>query len=287
MKVNRRLSKGRRGKERVRTTSEDLGGKFVRIDSSLKKQVVYGAFGLEGSGKTSFGMCGPGPLAYFAIDVGHEGVVQKWVDEKDVQLVQFEMPSKIAALAAKGSDKTDYVKKKAREVLDDFHEHYELALNSDYIRTIVIDNSSSLWELVLLAHLGKTVQIKQTSRTMPNLEMDDIVRRPLVRRDVTCNVVHILRASEIYRKDKGTGRMGPKGYNQMGFLVQAMLECTVDKDNNFWVEVVKSTHDPKMKGEKWMVYSPGGDETDLIPGSNPFSHVSSMLIEGTDPDDWE
>lgn len=264
--------------------TKDSWGDFKAI-LAARKNAVFGVCGLEKCGKSHFSMTAPGPLAIIDIDTGLDGVVQKFDKkfggDKLIHRCEIEIPDQI------GKMKDAAVKAKAQASMAKFKRNYELALKHPDIRSIIIDNSTSLWELNLLSHFGKTVQIPQHMRVLPNLEMTEIVRRPLTDHSIDKNVIHILRVKKMYKGDNWSGKYEPAGYNQMGFLVQAMLMATRDKDQDFWIEVLDCRHNPMLNGAKWMVGSPKEDnELDIGPFT-PFQFVASEILDHTSPMDWE
>lgn len=258
-----------------------LQGDFIDVPKPRKK-AVFGITGPEKQGKSHFAMSAPDPMVIFDLDIGLEGVANKFSEAgKVIKVCQIDVPDSI------GKGQNEALKRIASKQIEKFKKNYAAALASSEVRTIIIDNATSLWDLMLLSHFGKTIQIPQHMRTLPNLEMQEIVRRPLADRSSMVNVIHILQAKKQYVGDSWNGKWEPAGYNKMGFLVQAMLLAERDKDGDFWVKVMDSRRRPDLNGEKWRVGSPKKDnDLDCGPFS-PFQWVASELIEESEPDDWE
>lgn len=268
------------GKAPASTTIK--GSDFETAPLTYKQQLVVGVTGLEKTGKSSWAFTAPDPVAVMDIDIGMEGVIQKHAKLRRIVRCTIQVPARTAKKSS------EVLMKEARGQLDKFHRNYDLALSDPQIRTVVIDNSTSLNELVLLAHFGKSVQIPQHLRTLPNLEMAEIVRRPLADPKCSKNVIHILQMKKQYKGDEWDGKSYEwAGYNKMAYLVQAMLRTTRDKNNKFWIEVTDCRHDPRLNGEKYLLYDPAGNDEPDCGEFSPFSFVAANIIDGTSPLDWE
>jgi hypothetical protein len=246
-----------------------------------RKNVVLAVCGQEKSGKSHFALSAPGPIAIMNIDIGLDGVACKFQDAKPLLQCIINIPQQI------GKRNPEVVKAAALKSMAKFYTNYELALKSKSVRTIVIDNSTSLWEIMLLSHFGKTVQIPQHLRTLPNLEMAELVRRPLVDRDCDKNVIHLLQMRKEYKADNWTGKFEWAGYNKMGYLVQTLLQTERDKVNDFWLRVLDSRHRPELNGVAWRMGSPREDNPLDCGPFSPFAYVAAEIFEDTSPTDWE
>ena len=52
---------------------------FNTAPDKPKPRLVMAIEGREGSGKTELALSAPGPMGYQSIDIGTEGVIEKWV----------------------------------------------------------------------------------------------------------------------------------------------------------------------------------------------------------------
>jgi hypothetical protein len=259
-------------------------GDFDEIPDDYAKQLVLGVCGMDKSGKTHFSMTAPDPLVYFDIDIGTEGVVQKFKQQgKEIARCSLAIPQMIHK---KSSER---IMAEAKVQVEKFTRAYMAALATPEVRSIVIDNSTSLFELVLLSHFGKTLQIPKHLRTLPNLEMAQLVRAPLDDPKCNVNVIHILQMRKLYRNDSWDGKTFEwAGYNKMAYLVQAMLEVRKNsKARTFELEVLSSRHSAALDGEVWTLAGLDGDleDSDCM-DYPPFAYVAAEMVDGTVPEDW-
>ena len=66
------------------TTSQLRGTGFSRVDYEPKKRLVISVAAKEKEGKTHFLLTAPGPIALQSTDIGHDGVVQKFMSKKEI-----------------------------------------------------------------------------------------------------------------------------------------------------------------------------------------------------------
>jgi hypothetical protein len=55
---------------------------FTRMNSQPKPRLILSIEGLDKSGKSNLAFTAPGPLGYLEFDIGAEGVVEKFQDDK-------------------------------------------------------------------------------------------------------------------------------------------------------------------------------------------------------------
>ena len=114
-------------------------------------RIILAVHGLEKQGKTHFALTAPGTISYLNLDCGLEGVIQKHAKGKDIRLLNLVVPDVF--------DTNIDAQEIAQGEWDKFVTGYYWSLQSDGIRSIVIDTASELRALQLLAHFGKTAQI--------------------------------------------------------------------------------------------------------------------------------
>ena len=120
---------------------------FKKVSSEIKPRLIASVSGKEKHGKTSFALSAPGPIIYFNLDFGQEGVIDKYSGDKDI----YEKEYKFTRLET--ADR--YVTLWTGFVTD-----FRAALQSK-ARTIIIDTATEAWELVRLARFGKLAQVNQ------------------------------------------------------------------------------------------------------------------------------
>jgi len=73
------------------TKLEELGGYSPATDMPINSSVVV--TGPPGVGKTHFYLTGPSPIVIFDVDKGLSGVVEKFLDKKDITVFPVDWPS--------------------------------------------------------------------------------------------------------------------------------------------------------------------------------------------------
>jgi hypothetical protein len=153
-------------------------------------------YGREKRGKTHFPFTGPDPVMYIDIDIGSRGMVDKFLKMgKNIYRVPLIVPYQLGKMGSED------VKSHAQKQLNKLYKAYDYALSNSVFRLIVCDTSTELYNLFLLAHLGKAAKIMPELRGMPNSEFS------------------------AYIANEATGNSIPAGYNNMTNLVDAILEA--------------------------------------------------------------
>ena len=70
------------------TAKASLGGNFTLANDPAPRRMVVALDGLEKMGKTSWALTAPGPIALQNLDIGAEGVIQKFQSEKQIWLAE-------------------------------------------------------------------------------------------------------------------------------------------------------------------------------------------------------
>jgi hypothetical protein len=134
---------------------------FEPIETTIQPRLILALDGKEKSGKTHFSLTAPDPIAYFAIDMGHEGVVRKFVDGEVASKIILRADKKIKVPDISVYDKkTDSLKIDATAAWEKMRNAYKAACASPDIKTVVVDTATEMWELLRLARLGKVAQVK-------------------------------------------------------------------------------------------------------------------------------
>lgn len=143
---------------------------------------LIGTEGRANTGKSEFGLSGPGPGIFLALDRQHRAMVdnpEPPVTRRDDFLI---IP---VDLAMAGSSATQA---QAAEAFNVFYSSYYMkALNNPDARTVVVDGDSDGFECQMLGEFGKVTQVPQMMRTALNAS-----RRVYVARAVQSNKVVIM-----------------------------------------------------------------------------------------------
>lgn len=244
---------------------------FGTTESIIKPRLIMSVEGHEKRGKTHFACTAPGPTAYFNLDVGSEGVIEKFGDK----IIPYPMYLPISA------DTTEDLKKEAREIWDNFTKAYNRVQQMKYIRTVIVDTASELWELVRIAWYGKTTQVMPYQYTPLNAEFKKLVNSALTGDK---NVIFLHRLKPVYINDKRTKEYERAGWGEMGYKVQ--VSCKVGRTDayedddgkevpvSFHANVRECRQKPEMNGQ-WF-------EGDMC----NFPMVAAMIMPDIDPEYW-
>jgi len=230
--------------------------------TALQPRLIASISGLEKQGKTHFALGAPGPVAMFNIDIGLEGVVGKFVDDKDIQVMDIELsqePEK--ALDEWEAVKTAYMNK----------------LRDPNVRTIIWDTATEMWELVRIARFGKLVQVMPFHYGPVNAEFSKLLKAAY---DTNKNLILLNRMKAVYINDKRTKDYERAGFSGTGFLAQVNAQVYRDESDEdgpgeFHCYVKDCRQNPDLAGE-------------VLSGEMcSWQWLASMVVEGTSPEDWE
>jgi hypothetical protein len=251
---------------------------FTQAKKGRRKRLVIASEGLEKQGKTNFGLTMPGPLVVFDMDRGLEDVVDKFVDEKDIQIVDYRgMMQGVATNKLKDMFQTRWEK---------FNADYKKALEAplDVVRSILLDTGTEMWEYARLGVLGKLTQVPPLFYPEVNQQFRRIVDLAL---DHDKNVLITHKMKKEYKKgggedskDSWTGRYERAGFGEIGNLVQVILRNgrRFDRDEGwgeFYVRVEACRQNPDIVGE----------EFDGVMCAFPF--LATQIFPDTGMEEWE
>lgn len=249
------------------------GGKFVRANADIKKRLVMAVVAREKQGKTHFSLTAPGPIALFNTDIGLEGVVHKFIDKKDILVYNISVP------AAKDRN----VEAEAGRVWDDLENAMEQALGDPYIRTIIVDTASELWEIIRLAYFGKLTEVKPHHYAGVNAEFRRFLKRVFA---TDKNLLLIQKMKAEYINNNRTGEWEMQGFGDTPHIVQVVIRpYRVDKTHEneegmllekgtFGIVLDHCRHNPEVIG------------TNLVGPMATFPIVAAMVL-GTGVDEFE
>lgn len=257
-----------------------------------RPRLIISAKGMEKSGKSHFALTAPGPIAYLSMDIGHEGVVDKFLagwsgySPKEIVVAEYEIPEiKDIKDESKMMDACDKAWVKLQS-------DYDTALK--VCRTVILDTATEVWELLRLARFGRISQIKPHHYVQANREYREFIRGAY---SSDCNLIllHKMKAewadgSGENAKARKTGRYERAGFSDTGFLVQVNLwnyrlsrderglmpdgETSIPNDNGFRVLVEDCRQNETLAGE--VLWAP----------ENEFPALALKVMPGTNILDW-
>lgn len=242
---------------------------FTPMTAARKKRLILSIEGHEKTGKTHFAMTAPGPIAYFGLDIGDEGVVDKFLEEGKTILTadpQIRVPNAIQMSA-------DGPKIDAADAWDKFKRAFVAAVDCKEVRTIIWDTATEVWELIRLARFGKLTQVMPVQYGPVNAEM-----RGLLRHAYECNKNFILihKVKSVYINDKRTGDYERAGFSDIGYLVQANIQTKYDQESGqFQCKILNARQNMQC--------------TDLVLEGAfcAFPFLAQTIFTNSDLEDWE
>ena len=231
-------------------------------DIEFHARIIMSVCGLEKQGKTHFAFTAPGPIAIFSTDVGEEGVIEKFRDEKEMHVME------IARIEEDSAEE-------APPEWNKFRTAYYTLLKSDDVRTVIVDTATELWELIRLARFGRLTQVKPYHYGPVNAEFRTLIRDAY---SYDKNVILIHKMKTKYVKDKRTDEYERSGFSEMGFLVQVNTQAYRDDPEdggefNLWIKDCRQNKE--MAGEVL--------EGDMC----TFPMMAMMVLPDADPGSWE
>ncbi len=183
------------------------------------KRLIMAVGGREKQGKTHFALTAPGPIAYFDLDIGTEGVVNKFIaGGKKIAHNDFNYHS---IKSARGQSGPVDVAKYA-EMWERLRADFVAVLDTTGIRTVIVDTATEVWELLRLARFGKLSQVMPHQYGPVNAEYRELLRLAY-QSDKNVVLLHKMKAE--YVNDKRTGGYERAGFSDTGFMVQVNVRC--------------------------------------------------------------
>lgn len=238
---------------------------FTKLDPTIHPRLIMSISGHEKHGKTHFAMTAPGTIAYFNLDMGDEGVVHKFCNDKAILNYDIEVPK-------------SGLKDNAIKIWDDFNKAYDIALKD--ARTVIIDTATELWELLRVARFGQLTQVMPYQYGPVNTEFRSVIRRAF--KAVGTNVILLHKVKPVYINDKRTKDYERSGFSDTGFLVQVNATmCRLDPDPDesrenveFSITIDDCRHNTAIMGKTFT----GAMAT--------FPMIAQLAIVGTKAENW-
>ena len=242
---------------------------FQKMSAGVKKRLIVSVQGQEKSGKTHFSLTAPGPIAYFGMDIGEEGVVDKFLDSgKEIYSADAQIKVPNTIVMTKGGPTLD-----AEKAWEKMKVALVTALSNGGVRTVVVDTATEMWELIRLARFGKLTQVMPMQYGPVNAEMRGLLRAAF---ESDKNVILIHKVKAEYVNDKRTGRMERAGFSDTGYIVQVNLRTYYDGEaGEFGVEVINARQNMRLCGDLY--------DGDIC----TFPMIATMVLEDTSLEDWE
>jgi len=201
-------------------------------------RLVASVNGLPKTGKTHFALTAPDPIFFVNIDIGTEGVVDKFQAEgKRIYLYDVRVP--------RTASKEIYV-----PMWENLKKIYEKVFKVG-AGTVITDTDSEAYELARLAKFGKLTQVMPQHYTEVNNEYREILRLAY---DSPMNAVFIHKMKPKYIQNARTSEYEPSGMSDMEYNVQVNITMhreDTDEGTEFSAFIKDCRHNPNVNGE-WL-----------------------------------
>src|SRR3990167_261596 len=131
-------------------------------EPNVPDRLIVSVAGVEKSGKTHLALTAPGPIFYFDVDSGTEGVVHKFQAEK--QIIVYPVRYSLR------DTQSNYAK-----IYAPFLEEIRAAAKVGQ-GTIIFDTFTEVYELARLAHFGKLSQVQPHQYGVAYTDLKEIIR---------------------------------------------------------------------------------------------------------------
>ena len=250
------------------TVTLPKGFKKLTPDAKKASRLILAVSGREKQGKTHFSLTVPGPIAYFDLDIGTEGVVEKFVNNGKVIYHNDYNYHILKDIRSKGPiDPTPYV-----EMWEGLKSDFVAVLESNQVKSIIFDTATEIWELLRMSRFGKLTQVMPHNYGPVNAEYRGLLRLAYMSNK---NLVLLHKMKAEYVNDKRTGHFERSGFSDTGFMVQVNVRCWRRREDGvFGLTVEDCRQNPDMSGME--LESPMCD----------FPTVAAMVTE-TDTEVWK
>jgi hypothetical protein len=196
---------------------------FEDAPTESYKRLILSLEGEDKTGKTHMALTAPEPIIFFSLDIGTEGVVEKFrrgfkdlngiqIPPKEILVYEFRVPK-----AFRLDEETT---KKCLEFHNDFRTKFEAACGIES-GTIVVDTSSERYEMARLAKFGKLSQVLGHHYTEINQEYREEIGWAFS--NPKLNVVLIHKMKDKWSNNVNTGQLELAGFKDTHYLAQAAV----------------------------------------------------------------
>jgi len=202
------------------------------------RRLVASVSGLPKSGKSHFALTAPDPIFFINIDIGAEGVLDKFQAEgKKIYLYDVRVP--------KTASKDYYV-----PVWENLKKVFEKVCQVG-AGTVVVDTASEIWEIARLAKFGKLTQVMPQHYTEVNNEFRELLRLSF---DSSMNVIFVHKMKAKYINNARTNEYELSGFGDMEYNSQVNITVhreDTDEGTEFSAFIKDCRHNPNVNGE-WL-----------------------------------
>jgi hypothetical protein len=249
-----------------------LSLKDLIYTKTQQEGILISVEGSQKTGKTELGLSLPDPLYILDLNLGLEGVIEKYVKAgRTMYVKRIQIPFSAALPGQAFSILATAAADKWKEAILSLQE----AIQDKTVKSIFIDTGSELWDLLRIARLGKLAQVLPIQYASVNAEYRQLLQLLLCSGK---NVVLSHKVKPEYVNDQKTNRFERAGFGDVGFDVQVELrserDLKKDGDEQFTLTFMDCRANKNLKGEVLM----GKDAN--------FLNVVSKIFPESDLKSW-
>lgn len=201
-----------------------------------RKEVFMLVYGATSTGRTTFALTAPGPIALLHASEKVEGIVQPAAREKEIKILDFGVT--LTGTEQQKATQANEAWKSIKAALDDAW---------DWARTVAIDTSTEMWEYLRMARFGKLTQVMPHNYGPVYAEWRSTLKKPFRDQEGT-NLILIGQERERYRNDRPTGIMEPAGQKSDPYDVDVSIRTMRGKKGEFKGEIIKGWFEASTEG---------------------------------------
>lgn len=201
-----------------------------------RKEVFKLVYGPTSTGRTTYALTAPGPIALLHASEKVEGIVQRAAQDREVKILDF--GTSLSGTQQQQAQQADRAWKMVMEALDDAW---------TWARTIVIDTSTELWEFLRMARFGKLTQVMPHNYGPVYAEWRATLKKAFRDQQGT-NLILVGQEKELYKNDKPQGKMIPAGQKSDPYDVDVSIRTSRGKKGEFKGEIIKGWYEASVEG---------------------------------------
>lgn len=256
------------------------------------RSVFLHEFGDTATGRSTFALTAPGPIAYFRTLENTERALPT-ANMRHVEL--YDTPILSINIGASLVGTSQQIKDESRRLLDKLWLHWRDACDN-WARTVILDIHNDLWKYCQTEFFGSdSMRLPENQRRAAwgdiNVRWDSFINHALVSMDRRpLNVIMIGKVTDEYKGQKKTGRLVRKDTKELTrqsnvtirtYRNSAYNPATRTQDYNFSSRILKP----------WDNWNVASDEFEMTPPwelRNELSTFPNMmsLITGVSPLEW-
>jgi len=192
---------------------------FEKVTKTKRKNLIISVEGMEKTGKTTFGLTAPEPIALFDMDIGTDRALNKVIPGKNVW--SFCTNYRLS------NDPDEW-----KELWSKLRKSWYDALSASQkdCGSVVADTFTEVYELIRLAHFGKLSNVLPHHYGPVNAELRDMIN---ISKDSGKNVILIHKVKDEYINDKTTGKKKRAGFAEVGYLADINIVTSWKADTGF------------------------------------------------------